>query len=65
MTGLQTNEKLIRALTDGAKKELSKRQVDRQRVSFVYGSLDERNDMTRQQVQSALEKHEGRKLTAG
>lgn len=64
MTELRTNEALLRALENAASRKPSLSQIDKQRLSFVMGSLPEDNKMTREQVQSVLERQEGRKLSA-
>lgn len=50
---LKTNETLLRELR-GAKKPTPE-QLKEQRVSFVYGSLDSKSPITREQVRRALE----------
>lgn len=64
MTELRTNEALLRALEKAASRTPSYTQMDKQRLSFVMGALPEDNKMTRDQVQSVLERQEGRKLAA-
>lgn len=63
MTNLRTNEALLKALTESSTRTPAMDQLDKQRLSFVMGALPEDNDMTREQVQSALERQEGRRLT--
>lgn len=65
MTDLHTRDDLLKKLREGTTRELSHAQLVKQRLSFVVGSLDEKNNMTREQIQTALEKREGRKLAAG
>ncbi len=62
MTGLRTNEALLDALTRSSSRSLNNRQMEQQRISFVMGSLDEENDMTREQVEQALERHDSGQL---
>ena len=64
MTELRTSEALLRALEKAATRTPSFTQMDKQRLSFVMGALPEDNKMTREQVQSVLERQEGRKLAA-
>lgn len=52
MTQLHTNEEFLTALRD-ASTENSDRQ---QRVSFIMGSLPDENSMTREQVESFLDR---------
>ncbi len=65
MTELRTNEALLDALRRASPRTPSFDQLDKQRLSFVMGALPEENDMTREEVQEALERQEGKKLAAG
>lgn len=65
MGEIHTSKSLLRALEEGASRTPSFDQLEKQRLSFVMGSLPERNSMTREQVQSVLERQEGRKIAAG
>ena len=60
MTGLQTSEKLLNALTRAAKKKLSESELREQRISFIMGSLDKDSTITREQVSRILAQQEGR-----
>lgn len=53
ITRLKTNEELLKNLR-GTKKP-SPDQVNEQRVSYVFGSLDSKSPITREQVRKALE----------
>jgi hypothetical protein len=53
ITKLKTNEALLRDLRDA--KKPSPEEVKEQRVSFVFGSLDSKSPITREQVRKALE----------
>lgn len=53
ITKLKTNESLLRDLRDA--KKPSPEEVKEQRVSFVFGSLDSKSPITREQVRKALE----------
>lgn len=64
MTELRTDEALLRALERAASQTPTINQIDKQRISFVMGALPTDNEMTREQVQSVLERQEGRKLVA-
>jgi hypothetical protein len=65
MTELRTNEALLAALRDASPRSPTFDQLDKQRLSFVMGALPEENEMTREEVQEALERQEGRKLASG
>lgn len=62
MTELRTSEALLKALEESSPRHPLPDQLERQRLSFVMGSLDDDNDMTREEVQSVLEKQDGRAL---
>jgi hypothetical protein len=64
MTELRTNDALLTALKAATSRKPSFDQLDKQRLSFVMGALPENNGMTRVQVQSVIERQEGRKLAA-
>jgi hypothetical protein len=61
MAELKTNESLLRALRRAASGSLTTEEVQRQRVSFIMGSLKDTSYMTRSRVKDILEKHDGRK----
>lgn len=65
MTGLRTNEALLKALQESSSRKPSFEQLEKQRLSFVMGALDDDNEMTREEVQDVLERQEGRKIAAG
>lgn len=58
MTGLRTSEALLDALQKSSSRVLSHERMEQQRLSFVMGSLDDENDMTREQVEQALERQD-------
>ncbi len=60
MTNLKTREKLLNALKDASKREITPEQLHNQRISFIMGSLDEDSRVTRAQVQQVLARQEGR-----
>ncbi len=62
MPDIRTDETLLKELEAKSSKTPSFDQLDKQRLSFVMGVLPEENEMTREEVQSALEQQEGRKL---
>jgi hypothetical protein len=62
MPELKTDQALLTALQNASSREPGHEQLERQRLSFVMGTLPEENDMTRDQVLDVLERQEGRKL---
>ena len=65
MTKLHTDKALLDALRKSSSRTPSHEQLEKQRLSFVLGILPEENHMTRDEVQSVIERQEGRKLAAG
>ena len=59
MTDLKTDASLLEALKRAAGRPLSQDEVERQRVSFVIGMLDEKNTMTKEDVRRVLDRHKG------
>lgn len=56
---LKTDSALLEKLTQAARREMSVEEISRQRVSFVYGNLPDKNTMTRHEVEVALRRLEG------
>lgn len=56
---IKTDETLLRRLHDAARRVLTKNELHRQRVSFIYGNLPEQSTITRNQIEEALAKIEG------
>jgi molecular chaperone DnaK (HSP70) len=59
MGDLQTDPKLLTALSEAARRTLTPEQVHRQKVSFIMGSLGEDSTITRARVEEVLRKLEG------
>ena len=55
----KTDPELIKRLEEAAKKPITKEQLERQRVSFVYGNLPADSTITREQVEKRIKEHEG------
>jgi uncharacterized protein YgbK (DUF1537 family) len=62
MTGIRTNEALLKALEKASSRPLSHERMEQQRLSFVMGSLDDDNSMTREQVERVLEQQDNGQL---
>lgn len=58
-TDLKTDAKLIRRLQESASKPVTKAELTRQRVSFVYGNLPKDSAVTRERVAARIKKNEG------
>ena len=60
MTELKTEAALLTALNSSSKRPLSALEIQRQRVSFVMGTLKMTSDMTREQVQHIVAMEAGK-----
>ena len=56
---LKTDDALIKRLKESAKKPITKEELTRQRVSFVYGNLPKGSTITRDRVAKRIKKNEG------
>lgn len=57
--GQKVDEALEARMKKAAATPMTKEEVRRQRVSFVYGQLPVRNTLTREEVAKLLESREG------
>jgi hypothetical protein len=62
MSELKTNPKLLDALRQAASVKQSANEVREQRVSYIYGSVNEKSGLTRDRIRQAVNEEEG---TAG
>lgn len=62
--GTKTSEELLRRLQEAAKRTLTKDELHRQRVSFIYGNLPDDSPITRNQIESVLARSEGEDTAA-
>lgn len=60
MTNLKTKPSTIEALKRAASQPLTSEEVERQRVSFIMGTLKENSPVTRAKVEEVLARHSGR-----
>jgi hypothetical protein len=61
MTELKTSKELLQALRNSATRLPTAEELEKQRVSFVMGSLGKNSTATRAQVEEMLAKQEGKK----
>lgn len=61
MTELKTSKSLLEALRKSTTRVPTAEELEKQRVSFVMGSLGRKSTATRSQVQEMLAKQEGKK----
>lgn len=59
MGEIQTDPKLLNALSEAARRPLTPEQTHRQKVSFIMGSLGENSTITRARVEEVLRKLDG------
>jgi hypothetical protein len=64
MFGLQTDANLLRRLREAARQPLTKEELHRQKVSFVYGNLPSDSTITREQVEAVISGCEGETVAA-
>lgn len=56
---IATDSALLAKLSAASRVALTREQLRRQRVSFIYGSLPKDSTITRQQIENVLSKSEG------
>ncbi len=56
----KTDPRLLRSLKRAAKRELTSEEIQKQRVSFVYGNLPNGSTLTIDQVEKVLAKLDGK-----
>jgi hypothetical protein len=61
MTNLRTSETLISALKRASSKELTSDEINRQRISFIYGSLKPDSGITKDRIREVLDQNTGKK----
>lgn len=61
---LKTDSSLLKALKEASSKKPDAEELAEQRVSFIFGSLDEDNSMTHDQIKQILDEQEGRTVHA-
>jgi hypothetical protein len=61
MTNLHTSPELLTRLRTASKRRVTAEEIQKQRVSYVIGSLGSQTDVTREKVQKVLNSQEGKK----
>jgi hypothetical protein len=64
MTELKTNEATLKALKRAARRPLTPDEIQKQRISFVMGSLDAKSSITREKVEKLLAEQRGVKIAS-
>jgi hypothetical protein len=62
MIELKTQESLLRALKQAAARRLTAEELEKQRVSFIVGSLKESSAVTRARIREVLAQQEGKNV---
>lgn len=61
MTYLKTKESTLEALKNASRRSLTHDEVEKQRISFIMGSLNKESSVTRAKVKEVLAEQDGRK----
>ncbi len=61
---LKTDSALLARLQAAARHEVTKQELRRQRVSFIYGNLPNESQITKHQVEAAIARIEGETVAA-
>jgi hypothetical protein len=56
---MKTDAKLLERLQRAASKPITKSELERQRVSFVYGNLPKGSTLTKDRVEHKIRENEG------
>lgn len=56
---LKTDDKLLKRLSKAASEPVTKDEIAKQRVSFVYGNLPTNSTITRERVAKKIKMNEG------
>ena len=56
---IRTDAKLLARLRKAASVAMTSDQLRRQRISFIHGNLPHESTMSRDEIEKALDKHEG------
>jgi hypothetical protein len=64
MTQLKTKESTLSALKKAAGRRLTQEEIQKQRVSFIMGSLDAKSSITREKVEKLLAEQRGAKAAS-
>lgn len=54
LTELKTNDALWASIVTASSKKQSAEEIREQRVSFIFGSIDKKTDVTRSRIQEVL-----------
>lgn len=53
---IKTDEKLLKRLEEAAKRKLTEREIEKQRISFIYSGMPKENGMSKIEIARALKK---------
>ncbi|MCA3575290.1 MAG: hypothetical protein IOC86_15335 [Aestuariivirga sp.] len=64
MTEVLTDVRVLAKLKEAAGKPMTAEEIQKQRISYIMGTLDTESTLTRDEVERMLLKREGKQLTA-
>ena len=53
---ITTNDGLLERLSQSAKRKLTKNEIDKQRISFIYAGMPKLSDMSKAEIEDTLSK---------
>lgn len=53
---IKTNEALLKRLEEAAKRKLTKEEIEKQRISFIYSGMPKESGMSKVDIEKALKK---------
>jgi hypothetical protein len=63
MTELKTKDSLLKALRRASSRALTAEEIEKQRLSFVMGTLKPENDISREKVKEILQEQIGKRAS--
>lgn len=60
MVNIKSDERLLQALSDAAKRKPSPEQAHKQRVSYILGAVGRSSGVTREKIEKILADQDGR-----
>lgn len=60
LLNLKTDSALLASLREAKSKTMTEEEIREQRVSFVYSSMGDKSDISRERIKEILDQQEGR-----
>lgn len=57
---IKTNDSLLNDIKTAAQQEVTRADIEKQRISYVYGFMGHESTITRSEVKRLMEKQEGK-----